>query len=126
MVLFGGALGLLALGVWIFCVIDAITTPADQVRTLPKLLWVLVVVLLADVGSLAWLIAGRPWNARATTPRGAGRGTAGYGMSALPARRAQARPLSPDDDDEFLAGLAERNEQQRRREQGGDGAGPVT
>ncbi len=132
MILFGGALGLLALGVWIFCIIDAITTPADQVRRLPKLAWIAIVVLLLDIGSLAWLIAGRPWNARATTPRGADRpsGFAGFGTSATAARRAPSRPLSPDDDDEFLASLSKRNQEQRkpgddRDDRGGpDGEGP--
>ena len=59
MVFFGGALGLLAIGVWIFCIIDAVTTPKDQVRLLPKLAWIAIVVLLIDLGSIAWLLAGR-------------------------------------------------------------------
>ena len=80
---------------WIFCIIDVITTPADQVRNLPKLVWVLVVVLLADIGSVAWLVAGRNWRARTPVPAG--------------------RPTNPDDDEEFLASLRARAEEQRRR-----------
>jgi hypothetical protein len=127
MVFFGGFLGLLAIGVWIFCIVDAITTPRDQVRLLPKLAWVAIVVVLMDIGSIAWLVAGRPWNARATTPDrsragGVGGGPGSYRTPTASARRAPRRPLSPDDDDEFLAGLAKRAADERRnRENGPDG-----
>ncbi len=104
MLLFDGALGILALGVWIFCIIDVITTPDDQVRNLPKLVWLLLVLLLADVGSIVWLIAGRPWPGAATSLNGARRDP-----------HSPARPTSPDDDEEFLAGLRARAEEQRRR-----------
>jgi phospholipase D-like protein len=96
MVLFDGVFGVIAFAVWIFCIIDVITTPADRVRNLPKMIWLLLVVLLADIGAIAWLVAGRAWNAR--TPV-----------------RAGARATNPDDDEEFLASLRARAEEQRRR-----------
>lgn len=101
MVLFDGFFAVLAFGVWLFCIIDVITTPAERVRNLPKLLWLLIVVLLVDVGSIAWLVAGRDWTntaARAERPV-----------------RTPARPTNPDDDQEFLDGLRRRAEEQRRR-----------
>jgi hypothetical protein len=98
---FDGALGVLALGVWIFCIIDVITTPNGSTRNLPKLAWLFIVIILADIGSIAWLVAGREWNrepvARAARP---------------PAPR---RASNPDDDEEFLASLKARAEEQRRR-----------
>ncbi len=105
MLLFDGLLGVLMLGLWLFCIIDVITTPPQSVRNLPKLIWLVVVVLLADLGSIVWLVAGHDWThsprekfgvapRRATTPR---------------------RPSNPDDDDEFLAGLRAQAEEQRRR-----------
>jgi Phospholipase_D-nuclease N-terminal len=106
MILFEGVFGVIAFAVWIFCIIDVITTPAAQVRNLPKLLWLVVVVLLVDVGSIAWLIAGRPWAQRPLTAPGRRPGT--------PART-PARPSNPDDDEDFLAGLRLRAEEQRRR-----------
>jgi len=106
MVLFEGALGLIALGVWIFCIIDVITTPSEQVRNLPKLAWIFIVLLLVDIGSITWLFAGRPWTPRSSVP-GAGRPTSGT--------RKATRASNPDDDEDFLAGLKARAEEQRRR-----------
>lgn len=104
MVLFDGAFGLLFIGLWIFCIIDVLTTPAQQCRNLPKIVWLLIVVLLMDIGSIAWLVAGRKW---ATTPGSPQRRPApGPGP---------ARVASPDDDEEFLASLRARTEEQRRR-----------
>lgn len=120
MVLFGGALGLLAIGVWIFCIIDVVTTPADRVRNLPKFAWIAVVVLLVDLGSIAWLVGGRPWTSRVTVPPGQGAG------AWSPVRRqssGRSRPMSPDDDEEFLATLKKRAEEQRRRSSDDDPTG---
>lgn len=105
MLLFNGALGLLFLGVWIFCVIDVITTPETECRNLPKIAWLLIVILLVDIGSIAWLVAGRRWN------RDPGRLLAG--TPARPGQRPKAS--NPDDDEEFLATLRSRAEEQRRR-----------
>lgn len=99
-----GVVGLAMVGVWIFCIIDVITTPDGTCRNLPKIAWVLIVILLAVPGSIVWLVAGRP-------RRGAG--TAG-GPFAAP-RRSTAPTVAPDDDEEFLAGLRARAEEQRRR-----------
>ena len=63
MLLFDGAFGLAMLGLWIYCVFDVITTDESLIRNLPKLLWVAIVLFIPDVGSIAWLIAGRPQRA---------------------------------------------------------------
>ncbi|MDT4941240.1 MAG: hypothetical protein QOJ34_1329 [Pseudonocardiales bacterium] len=103
MLFFDGALALVAFALWVFCVIDVITTPEDQCRNLPKMIWLLLVIVLVDVGSIAWLVAGHPWANRAVDrPFGA-------------TRRPPASRISPDDDDEFLASLRARAEEQRRR-----------
>jgi hypothetical protein len=67
---------------------DAIQTPPNQVRALPKAAW-LVLVLVPFLGGLAWFAVGRsdevaPTPRRARTPRG---------------------PIGPDDDPEFLRRL---------------------
>jgi Phospholipase_D-nuclease N-terminal len=109
MLLFDGAFALLAFAVWVFCIIDVITTPESEIRNLPKLAWLLLVIILVDVGSIAWLIAGRPWNSRpADLPYKGNRG-----RQAEPMRRFNG--TNPDDDEEFLAGLRARAEEQRRR-----------
>lgn len=107
MLLFDGALGLLALAVWIFCIVDVITTPDHQVRNLPKLVWLLIVLLFADIGSIVWLVAGRPWAGAARSP------SASHPSQQPP--RTPSRPIAPDDDEQFLAGLRARAEEQRRR-----------
>ena len=103
--LFGGALGLVFLGIWVFCITDVITTPDGQTRNLPKIAWLFIVILLIDIGSIAWLVAGRAWNGEARRP-----------LAGTPARPGQKpKATNPDDDEEFLASLRTRAEEQRRR-----------
>jgi hypothetical protein len=102
MLLFRGAFGLILLAVWLFCVIDVITTPPERCRNLPKWAWVVIVLLFFEIGAIIWLIAGHTWEPKATVASGARR----------PARRAA---VAPDDDEEYLAGLRARVEEQRRR-----------
>src|SRR3954465_7281694 len=45
------ALGLATMVLWLYCLFDAITTPEEACRNLPKILWVLVVLLFPLVGS---------------------------------------------------------------------------
>ena len=77
---------LLSLGLTVYCTVDVIQTPERAVRTLPKIVWLVVVLLLAVVGPLAWLVAGRPRSG----PR---------------ALQRPPRPRGPDDDPEFLKGI---------------------
>ncbi len=127
MLLFDGALGLFMLGLWLFCIFDVITSDPADCRHLPKMVWLLLVIVLPDIGSIAWLVAGRNWNAAggaANLPYRGNRGTA----ATFPEydRPGRFRPSNPDDDEAFLRQLRERAEQQRRdhrrqRDQGLDG-----
>lgn len=91
----------------IFCLVQAISSRDDQVRNLPKIAWILLILFFPLVGSIAWLIAGRPVRApqQTWTPPGfpeydrPGRASAG----------------NPDDDAEFLRKVRERAEEQRRK-----------
>lgn len=56
----GGLIGFIALALWIWGLIDCITTDADLCRKLPKFAWIVVVVLLFDVGVVLWILLGRP------------------------------------------------------------------
>jgi len=114
MLFFDGALGLALLGLWIFCLIDVITTPEGDCRNLPKMAWLLIVLILPDIGSIIWLVAGRNWNQPANLPYKGNRG------HAAPPRR---HATNPDDDEDFQAQLRARVEQQRRR---AGGAQPET
>ena len=115
MLFFDGGLFLLFFAVWVYCIIDVITTPNEACRNLPKLAWLLIVILLSDVGSIAWLVAGKPWAGMQTNrmPYKGSTGRPGAYVEADRPRRAVA--TNPDDDEEFLAGLRMRAEEQRRR-----------
>ena len=104
----GGALLVVEVCLVVYCVLNIITTPEGQVRNLPKLLWLLLVLLFPLIGGIAWLVAGRP-QAPASLPYKGNRG--------IPPeydRPGRATAFSPDDDEAFLRGLRERAEQQRR------------
>ncbi|BCJ42578.1 hypothetical protein GCM10010168_06800 [Actinoplanes ianthinogenes] len=66
---------------------------ADRVRGMPRLLWVLVVVLIPLAGPIAYFLWGRP--------------------ASPAARRPATRPSSPDDDPDFLRSM---DTEQSRRE----------
>lgn len=106
------------LALWLFCLFDVITTDASRCRHLPKLVWVLIVLLLSDIGSILWLVAGRTWD---SAPSSAGlpyKGNTGLppraGSARHPARGERQVPTNPDDDEDFLRQLRERAENQRR------------
>jgi hypothetical protein len=122
-------LWLVLAGVWVYAIVDIIQTPRDEVRVMPKLLWIVVVVVFPILlGSVFWFVFGRPRSiiglgrgpsARRDHPSFGGRGgsgaeyrSTGGGRSGLPSRtrsrRGQSGPVGPDDDPEFLQQLAER------------------
>ncbi|KOG35818.1 PLD nuclease N-terminal domain-containing protein [Streptomyces varsoviensis] len=86
---------LLILALWIYAFIDCLNTPENEVRGLPKLAWVFIILLFGEVlvGPIAWLAAGRP---RAAAGPG-GRPGAGAGP-----RRTW---VAPDDNPEFLKSI---------------------
>jgi len=95
----------------IFCVVDAITSREDHVRHLPKLWWLILILLFPVVGSVAWLVAGRPTRPARPTPARE-RPAPEFPEYDRPGRSAQA---DPEADAEFLKRVRERAEEQRRR-----------
>lgn len=118
---FNGLLGFVTLGLWIFCVVDVVVTDESSCRNMPKGLWLLLVLLVPLVGSIIWLVAGRPQHAgRARASRGLfEREAPAYPEYDRPGRFAATDPAA---DEEFLRKCRERAEAQRRaaREKGGD------
>jgi hypothetical protein len=108
-----GTLALVMLALWVFCIIDVITTPESDVRNLPKMAWLFIVLILPDVGSIVWLVAGRNWQGR-TGSYGSATAAAAYPEYDRPGR---AVPANPDDDEAFLKRVRDRAETQRREYQ---------
>lgn len=93
---------LLVLALWIYAFIDCLNTPEEQVRGLPKVVWVIVILLFGEVlvGPIAWLVAGRY---RGPVP-------AGGSTPAEWHRNHRTQFVAPDDNPEFLKSLKEENE----------------
>lgn len=104
---------LLILVLEIFCLIDVITAEDGKVRHLPKIAWFLFILLFPLVGSVVWLLAGRPQTAR----YGGGRSAQERTAPAFPEydRPGRAAGVTPESDEEFLRRVRERAEEQRRR-----------
>ncbi|MGZ4446429.1 MAG: PLDc N-terminal domain-containing protein [Nocardioides sp.] len=96
---------------WVYCLVDVIGTPDVRVRNLPKVAWVLLVLLFPLVGSIAWLVAGRP-ESSAGARAAAERSAPGFPEYQRPGRMA---PADPAKDEEFLRQVRARAEEQRRR-----------
>lgn len=50
----------LEIGLLVYCLVDCLQTDAMLVRNLPKLGWVVLIIVLPLIGGIAWLVAGRP------------------------------------------------------------------
>ncbi|GHE43294.1 hypothetical protein GCM10017673_51860 [Streptosporangium violaceochromogenes] len=89
--------GLALLAFWLYCLFDAITTPDEEARNLPKLLWVVIILLLPLAGGLFWLLLGRPNGSPAQR-----------GPFPPPRPSRPEAPKGPDDDPDFLRDLDRR------------------
>ncbi len=102
---------LLLLGFALVALIDCLSREnEEEIRGLPKVVWVFVILLFPLLGGLAWFFAGRPRSPRSRAPW---RPTGGQ------PRTERQRPLAPDDDPEFLRRLGEQrraddDEEERR------------
>lgn len=94
---------LISVALAIYALIDCVQSDESEVRNLPKMVWLIVIIVVAFVGPIAWLIAGRPKRVRAVGPPPPG-------QRATPPRP----PLAPDDDPEFLAQLDKGNQDHER------------
>lgn len=92
----------------IFCLVQAITSRDSDIRHLPKVAWILLILFFPVVGSIAWLAAGQPQSDR---PRPGERATPHFPEYDRPGR---AAATDDGNDDAFLRQVRERAEQQRR------------
>jgi len=76
---------IITLALMIFSIIDCSRTAENNIRSLPKWTWLVIIIFVPAIGSLAWIIAGRP--------KGNGRG------------RRKRKIVPPDDNPDFLGKL---------------------
>jgi hypothetical protein len=89
---------LLDVALIVVALIDCLSTDDSDIRALPKVIWVFLILLFSPIASIAWFVAGRP----AKVAPGSGAAPRG-GFS--PASRPRQQ-VAPDDDPEFLRNLA--------------------
>jgi hypothetical protein len=95
---------LLALADLVLCVvalIDCLSTEEHEIRALPRIVWVIIILLFSPIGPIAWLVAGRP---QRTVVGGAPRGGPWRPGNGFP-EPDRPRQQAPDDDPTFLASL---------------------
>ncbi|GLU49221.1 PLD nuclease N-terminal domain-containing protein [Nocardiopsis ansamitocini] len=107
MVWLGGLITLLSIVLWVYAFFDALTSPAEEVRNLPKLLWLAIILIFMVVGPLLWFYLGRP---RAPVTAADSASVTATSVDDLDPSDFQKpsgrqRPLGPDDDPEFLRRL---------------------
>jgi len=88
----------------VLALISCLSTEEGEIRALPRLVWVLIILFFPLIGSIAWFLAGRPARDRA----------AGGGWRAGAGLPEPKRPAAPDDDPEFLKSLDAGKSQQDR------------
>jgi hypothetical protein len=131
MLLSGALFALFMTGFWLYCLTDAILTPAAEFKGMPKPAWIAVITVTFIGGAIAWLIVRQPvrsssaplaptsrWDPDRLDDLGEDyfrpeRWTdADDAVARHPAGRARAAdtgrvvPKGPDDDPEFLRALA--------------------
>jgi hypothetical protein len=92
----------------LYALIDALQTRRDDVRSLPKWLWLIVILLVPLFGAIAWIYAGRPPRVRSLA-------------DSVDVRRG---PVAPDDDPAFLRTLDDATWSQRMRQRRERGSSP--
>ncbi|WP_415951269.1 PLD nuclease N-terminal domain-containing protein [Streptomyces sp. KLOTTS4A1] len=91
---------LIPLALTIFAVIDCLNTPDDEAKHLPKIAWVVIILLFWIVGPIVWLAAGKD-----RTPPQGGRTPSEWH------RNHRTTWVAPDDNPEFLKSIRDENKQ---------------
>jgi hypothetical protein len=98
----GGLVGIILLALWLWAIFDVISTDNTLVRNLPKIVWLLLVIVIPTIGAIAWLLLGRPeragWRPGTTI------------------ERKPPRILGPEDSPQFMSALEDEATRLRRWE----------
>ena len=94
---------LLDLALLVVALIDCLSAEEYSIRALPRVAWVFIILLFSPIGAIAWFVAGRPAQPVRLSNGQMWRPGNGFPEDQRPRRDT---PLAPDDDPEFLRGLA--------------------
>lgn len=89
---------ILPLALVIYSLIDCLNTPEDEVKHLPKVVWVIIILLFWIVGPIVWFAAGK-----------LRRAPAGGRTPSEWHRNHRHEWVAPDDNPEFLKSLKDEN-----------------
>jgi hypothetical protein len=89
-------LALADLAILVIALIDCLSVEEHEIRALPRIAWVFLIVLVSPVGGIVWFVAGRPERSGVGATGGTWRPGNGFPDADRP------RQLAPDDDPEFL------------------------
>jgi hypothetical protein len=117
----------------IYAIVDCLQTPDVEVRALPRIAWLVIILFFPIIGAAAWLMVGR---VAAGTERQRVAWPGGPRPSQPDTQRPPRRVVAPDDDPEFLSQLGRSNSEHdalleqwerdlRRREDDLRGDGPA-
>lgn len=110
---------ILWLALTLYALIDCIRTPKDNMPgKVPKILWILLILLLSPIGAIAWIIVSRVaaaeakggviepniWSSEESVPLSFGR------------KPTPEQPSAPDDDPEFLEEVSRKLREKQREE----------
>lgn len=59
----------LLLAILVFTVVDVIRRPDDEIRYLPKIAWLLIVIIFSPIGAVLWWLLGREYAGPLTVTR---------------------------------------------------------
>ena len=96
---------LISLALSIYALFSCIQTRDEDVPYLPKLIWVLLIVLVPFVGPITWILMSRAHYRKKSAASGHAGGSRGPGLGGPDRPVSRPRPVAPDDDPEFLAWL---------------------
>ena len=110
---------ILWLALTLYALIDCIRTPKDNMPgKVPKILWILLILLISPIGAIAWIIVSRVaaaeakggviepniWSSEESVPISFGR------------KPAPKQPSAPDDDPAFLEEVSRKLREKQREE----------
>ncbi len=95
----------------LYALIDCVRNEKPMTSSLPKPLWLVVIVVVPVIGPLAWLLVSRFVDPGGARPQ----------PTIRPNRPQPRRPRAPDDDPDFLWRLGQQGRRARREREERDG-----